>query len=217
MQFSAQARYYEQAYAGASFEVIEVDGTPAGRLYLAVGPLEIRIVDITLLPKHRQRGIGGGLLHNILEQGHATGRSVKHSRRVRESGPAAVRTSRLQRDRAARDIYANGVEVVMMERRVFLAGVSAAVAGTAVFSPYGPLTNNETAAPGVTRVLFAGWLGSEFRIYDNDGHFVHNARLTGVEDGPAAPDSSNSPSSSRRRALKRFRNASSISRARAVR
>ena len=72
----------------------------------------------------------------------------------------------------------------MMERRVFLAGVSAAVAGTAVFSPYGPLTNNETAAPGVTRVLFAGWLGSEFRIYDNDGRFVDNARLTGVEDGP---------------------------------
>ena len=76
MQFSAQARYYEQAYAGASFEVIEVDGTPAGRLYLAVGPLEIRIVDITLLPEHRGRGIGGGLLRNILDHACASGRSV---------------------------------------------------------------------------------------------------------------------------------------------
>ncbi len=76
MQFDTQARYYQEAYAGASYEVIEVDGMPAGRLYMTTWPSEIRIVDITLLPEHRGRGIGGALLRQVLEQGRASGRSV---------------------------------------------------------------------------------------------------------------------------------------------
>lgn len=72
-----------------------------------------------------------------------------------------------------------------VERRVFLAGISAAVAGTAGFSPYGPLAIPESAAANApARALFDGWLGSEFRIYETDGRFVDTARLTSIEDGP---------------------------------
>ena len=75
-QFDAQARYYREAYPDASFEVIEVDGMPAGRLYIDRSPSEIRIVDITLASEHRGHGIGSGLVQGILEQGRASGRPV---------------------------------------------------------------------------------------------------------------------------------------------
>ncbi len=76
MQFDAQRRYYEEHYADASFDVILVDGEPAGRLYVARWPGEIRIVDITVLPSHRNRGIGSGLLRDLLAEGSATGKPV---------------------------------------------------------------------------------------------------------------------------------------------
>jgi len=72
----------------------------------------------------------------------------------------------------------------MMERRVFLTGVSAAVAGTAALSPFALLSETDRDAPGPSRALFDGWMGSEFRIYGTDGRFVDSARLTKIEDGP---------------------------------
>jgi ribosomal protein S18 acetylase RimI-like enzyme len=71
MQFNAQHRYYTDHYAEASFQVILVDGQPAGRLYVARWPEEIRIVDIALLPKYRNAGIGTLLLESLLAEGAA--------------------------------------------------------------------------------------------------------------------------------------------------
>ena len=62
MQFAAQHAHYREHYAEAAFDVILVDGQPAGRLYVARWPGEIRIVDIALLPAYRGRGIGTRLL-----------------------------------------------------------------------------------------------------------------------------------------------------------
>ncbi len=76
MQFDAQRRYYEEVYAGASFDVVLADGTPAGRLYVARWPKEIRIVDIALLPAFRGRGIGTALLRELMAEGAASGRKV---------------------------------------------------------------------------------------------------------------------------------------------
>src|SRR5947199_4647817 len=66
MQFTAQHRYYQEHYADAAFQVILCDGVPAGRLYVARWPAEIRIVDIALLPPYRNRGIGSFLLRQLL-------------------------------------------------------------------------------------------------------------------------------------------------------
>jgi hypothetical protein len=71
--------------------------------------------------------------------------------------------------------------VAIMERRRFLTGVSAAVAWTAVFSPYEYFIDRNDA-PTPTRALFDGWVGAEFRIYSTDGRFVDSARLTEIED-----------------------------------
>src|SRR5690348_16787850 len=51
MQFSAQDKHYRAHYAGATYDVILVDGVPAGRLYVYRTPREIRVMDIALLPE----------------------------------------------------------------------------------------------------------------------------------------------------------------------
>ncbi len=76
MQFDAQRRYYAENYAGASFDVVLVDGEPAGRLYVARWPDQIRIVDIALLPRYRNRGVGSSLLQELLVEGDESGRPV---------------------------------------------------------------------------------------------------------------------------------------------
>ena len=69
MQFAAQDGYYRQQFPGATFDVVTVDGEPAGRLYVDRGDTEVRVIDIALLPDHRGRGIGTALLAPILAEG----------------------------------------------------------------------------------------------------------------------------------------------------
>jgi ribosomal protein S18 acetylase RimI-like enzyme len=67
-QFEAQDHHYRAHYAGASLDVVEWDGAPAGRLYVARWSDEIRIIDIALLPEFRGRGIGTRLLRGLLDE-----------------------------------------------------------------------------------------------------------------------------------------------------
>jgi ribosomal protein S18 acetylase RimI-like enzyme len=75
-QFDAQDRWYREHYSRASFDVVLVDGEPAGRLYLNRGDSEIRIVDIALLPEHRGKGVGSALLRDLLAEADARGKRV---------------------------------------------------------------------------------------------------------------------------------------------
>jgi ribosomal protein S18 acetylase RimI-like enzyme len=75
-QFNAQDTWWRENYAEASFDVILVDGEPAGRLYVHRGRSEIRIVDIALLPEHRGNGVGTRLLEELLAEGDADAKSV---------------------------------------------------------------------------------------------------------------------------------------------
>jgi ribosomal protein S18 acetylase RimI-like enzyme len=74
MQFDAQSRYYKEHYPGAEFSVILSSGHPAGRLYVARLPEEIRLVDIALLPEHRGMGIGTRLLNDLISESEESGR-----------------------------------------------------------------------------------------------------------------------------------------------
>lgn len=67
-QFSAQHQYYQEHYHDTSFDIIELDGEPIGRLYLARWLEERRIVDIALLPPYRNQGIGATLLQTIMAE-----------------------------------------------------------------------------------------------------------------------------------------------------
>lgn len=76
MQFDAQDQYYKSEYENPQFQIILFAGEPAGRLYLHPRPTEIRIMDITLLPAFRRKGIGTFLLKQILSQASAQNKSV---------------------------------------------------------------------------------------------------------------------------------------------
>ena len=75
-QYDAQDRYYREYYPGASFDVIEVDGERAGRLYVDRWPAEIRIVDISLASAFRGAGVGTALLRELISEAEQTGRSL---------------------------------------------------------------------------------------------------------------------------------------------
>ena len=75
-QFDAQSAYYAANYPGASFQIIERDGWPVGRLYVDRWEKEIRIVDITLLPEFRGSGIGTKLLRELQEEARSADKSL---------------------------------------------------------------------------------------------------------------------------------------------
>jgi ribosomal protein S18 acetylase RimI-like enzyme len=92
-QFSAQDAHYRQNYPGATLDVIEVDGEPAGRLYVHRGASDIRIMDIALATAFRGRGIGTGLLRSLIAEAHASERKL--SIHVEMNNPARTLYERL--------------------------------------------------------------------------------------------------------------------------
>lgn len=75
-QFGAQDRHYREHYPTASFDVVVVDGVPAGRLYVERWADEIRVVDVALLPKWRGKGVGSGLLRQVQAEAAASNRAL---------------------------------------------------------------------------------------------------------------------------------------------
>lgn len=76
MQFAAQTTHYQAEHPAAAHEVIRVDGTPAGRLYIDRSGAELHILDITLLPQFRNGGAGTVLLRRIMDEGRKCGKPV---------------------------------------------------------------------------------------------------------------------------------------------
>ena len=92
-QFGAQDAHYRANYPGATLDVIEVDGAPAGRLYVHRGPSDIRIMDIALAPSFRGRGIGTSLLRELMDEADASQRKL--SIHVEMNNPARSLYDRL--------------------------------------------------------------------------------------------------------------------------
>ncbi len=86
MQFDAQRRAYAAAHPDASHDVITLDGTAAGRLYVDRAAEEIALVDIALLAAYRGRGVGSRLLAELIAEARESGRTVRLQ--VRRDNPA---------------------------------------------------------------------------------------------------------------------------------
>ena len=67
-QFDLQDTQYRRLYPGAEFLVIEVDGKPAGRLYLCRFADRLQLMDIALLQEFRGRGIGSALMRAVQDR-----------------------------------------------------------------------------------------------------------------------------------------------------
>ncbi|MBI2945104.1 MAG: GNAT family N-acetyltransferase [Candidatus Wallbacteria bacterium] len=92
-QFECQHRAYSQGYPGASLDLILEGERPVGRLYVHRGPDDFRVVDISLLPQARNRGIGTYFLLDVMDQARAANATV--SIHVEQSNSAARLYERL--------------------------------------------------------------------------------------------------------------------------
>jgi GNAT superfamily N-acetyltransferase len=108
-QFEAQSQAYE-GYENTSFEVVLVEGEPAGRLIVARWPEELRVVDVALLPEYRGRGVGGTLMQRLVDE--AEERGVKTSIHVERFNPAQRLYARL----GFRPVAETGDVYLLLER-----------------------------------------------------------------------------------------------------
>lgn len=67
-QFEAQHQHYTSKYPPDSFKIIELEGERVGRLYLSELADEVRIIDLTILPERRGKGLGKRIITDILKQ-----------------------------------------------------------------------------------------------------------------------------------------------------
>jgi GNAT superfamily N-acetyltransferase len=76
MQWEAQKSHYAAQHPNATHQIICLEGGEAGRLYLDRTGEKFHILDITVLPEHRNRGAGSFLLGQIMAEAKEAGKPV---------------------------------------------------------------------------------------------------------------------------------------------
>jgi len=76
LQFRA-SQGYRAAFPDAEFQIVRLDGVNAGRLIVNRTREELRVVDIALLPQHRNAGIGTALLRRLFGEAAATKKPLR--------------------------------------------------------------------------------------------------------------------------------------------
>lgn len=76
LQFKA-SQGYRQAFPDAEFLIVMLDGVDAGRMIVHRTRAELRLVDIALLPRHRNAGIGTALLQRVFGEAAAAKKPLR--------------------------------------------------------------------------------------------------------------------------------------------
>jgi|SRR5215831_2629842 len=76
MQYTAQKQHYAAEAPQADHDIIYVDSAPVGRIYLDRRENVLHILDITVLPQHRNHGTGALLLRRLLDEAGSAGKPV---------------------------------------------------------------------------------------------------------------------------------------------
>lgn len=96
-QFDWQHRHYHQHYPGAQFHILvlsdETSETDVGRVYWHQGAQGLHVIDITLLPSFRGRGLGTQVIGEL--QAYAQTREQPLSLTVAADNPAQALYQRL--------------------------------------------------------------------------------------------------------------------------
>lgn len=77
-QFERQEEEYRQRFPNARYDVILVDGVPAGRFWVGGDDKEIRLLDIAIVPEFQNRGVGTYLLRQLMAEATETNKRLRH-------------------------------------------------------------------------------------------------------------------------------------------
>lgn len=75
-QFAAQHISYVRSFPDAAFLLLLRGGEPLGRLYVGDEGDDVRIIEISLLPSVRGKGLGSRLVRAVVDHAAASGRGV---------------------------------------------------------------------------------------------------------------------------------------------
>ncbi|HEY6804033.1 MAG TPA: GNAT family N-acetyltransferase [Pyrinomonadaceae bacterium] len=76
MQFHAQRSSYLQFQPEAEWLIVMRDEQPVGRMIVNRSADEIALMDIALLPEHRNAGIGSKFIKDLMDEAAATGKKM---------------------------------------------------------------------------------------------------------------------------------------------
>jgi RimJ/RimL family protein N-acetyltransferase len=85
-QFQAQDQHYKRAFPGAVFRIVQLGAQDIGRLYIDRQDDNLRIIEFSLLPDWRGRGIGTDILRSLMNEAHGGKVPVRLS--VERNSPA---------------------------------------------------------------------------------------------------------------------------------
>ncbi len=77
MQFSAQSQNYSASYPLAENQIILLADRPIGRILVERTAEEFLLVDIAILPEHRNAGVGSALIQDLLREAAARSKPVR--------------------------------------------------------------------------------------------------------------------------------------------
>jgi ribosomal protein S18 acetylase RimI-like enzyme len=77
MQFRAQSMTWRLEHPEAERKIVMVDGERVGRLVVDTSKFRIEVLDVAILPEHRNQGIGTAVLRSIIGQADRTLRPVR--------------------------------------------------------------------------------------------------------------------------------------------
>jgi GNAT superfamily N-acetyltransferase len=77
-QFDLQRREYDERFPDARYQLILIDGEPAGRIWTGEDAEQIRLLDIALLPQFQKRGAGTVLLRGLMDEAAQAGKLLRH-------------------------------------------------------------------------------------------------------------------------------------------
>jgi GNAT superfamily N-acetyltransferase len=77
-QFDLQRREYDARFPDARYQLILIDGEPAGRMWVGEDDEQIRLLDIALMPEFQRRGAGAMLLRQLMKEAASAGKVLRH-------------------------------------------------------------------------------------------------------------------------------------------
>jgi ribosomal protein S18 acetylase RimI-like enzyme len=77
-QYEMQKKEYETRYPDARYDLILVDGVPAGRIWVGADDTQIRLLDIAVISEFQNRGVGTHLLRQLIDEATRDNKPLRH-------------------------------------------------------------------------------------------------------------------------------------------